>query len=363
MCRWNGVALLPTGPGGDRRDDPVTRPAHRAPLRPGRVRVRRVVGAAVAISSLTGAIVGVAGAQTTTPTVPQGMAGPYASERVDAFERQAARTLVIAYTVRVGDTLNSIARRFGTSASTLATTNGLTNPNLIFVGQSLSVPMIAREGPTGSGTPPIGPDGVGEVVLGTRPTPPTTGTTAPPTTAPPTTAPPTTAPPTTVPPTTGTTLPGTTLPPPGSSLRLPTSLFGSAANDPARLALIPLFDRWSDAYRVPRQLMKGLAFVESSWRADAVSSAGAMGIGQLMPDTSAWIAASLIGNPALDPRNPDDNIRMSARYIRWLIDQLGDERLAIGAYYQGIGSVQRTGIQPGTAQYITRVQNARAAFG
>jgi len=243
--------------------------------------------------------------------------------------------------------------------------NSLLNPNLIYVGQSLSVPMIVRDGSGTGVNPVVPPPGVEVVPLGSRPT--TTTTTAPTTTVRPTTT--TQPPPTTTttlppPPPTTTTLPPTTsVPPPPTPVSLPVSLFGSAANDPARLALVPSFDRWSDTYRVPRSLMKGLGYVESSWRADALSSAGAVGIGQLMPDTSAWLAVYIIGDPSLDPRKPDDNIRMSARYIRWLIDQLGNEYSAIAAYYQGIGTVQRDGIQPGSHAYVARVQSARAAFG
>ncbi len=311
------------------------------------------------------------------PAVAAGrVPGPYASERVDAYALQAARTVMLTYVVRSGDTLNAIARRFGISASTLATTNGLTNPNLIYVGQSLSVPMIVRDGGRSGVTPVLPPPGVEVVPLGSRPTtttttaptttlPPTTTSTQPPTTTtlPPTTT--TTQPPTTttLPPTTTTLPPSTSIPAPPTPVSLPVSLFGSAATDPARLALVPSFDRWSDTYRVPRALMKGLGYVESSWRANALSSAGAVGIGQLMPDTSAWLAVYIIGDPTLDPNDPDDNIRMSARYIRWLMDQLGNEYSAIAAYYQGIGSVQRDGIQPGTHAYVARVQSARAAFG
>jgi LysM repeat protein len=41
------------------------------------------------------------------------------------------------YTVRPGDTLSSIARRFGTSAEALMATNGLTSPDRLSVGQTL----------------------------------------------------------------------------------------------------------------------------------------------------------------------------------------------------------------------------------
>lgn len=50
------------------------------------------------------------------------------------------------YTVRSGDTLSSIATRFGTSYQTLASLNGIANPNLIYVGQVLRVNGSANVG-------------------------------------------------------------------------------------------------------------------------------------------------------------------------------------------------------------------------
>ncbi|MGS6025291.1 LysM peptidoglycan-binding domain-containing protein [Limosilactobacillus fermentum] len=43
------------------------------------------------------------------------------------------------YTVRAGDTLSSIASRYGTTTSALARANGISNVNLIYVGQTLKV--------------------------------------------------------------------------------------------------------------------------------------------------------------------------------------------------------------------------------
>lgn len=45
----------------------------------------------------------------------------------------------IIYTVRPGDTLYSIARRYGTYVKNLVDFNYLTNPNLIYPGQQLVV--------------------------------------------------------------------------------------------------------------------------------------------------------------------------------------------------------------------------------
>ncbi len=57
------------------------------------------------------------------------------------------------YTVVRGDTLGSIARRFGTTYQAIATANSIANPNLIFVGQILNIPGTAG-GTTPGTTPP-----------------------------------------------------------------------------------------------------------------------------------------------------------------------------------------------------------------
>ncbi len=47
------------------------------------------------------------------------------------------------YVVGWGDTLNSIAQRYGTTVSAIAEANGMSNPNLIYVGQRLSIPRTS----------------------------------------------------------------------------------------------------------------------------------------------------------------------------------------------------------------------------
>nr|WP_317430188.1 LysM peptidoglycan-binding domain-containing protein [Streptococcus lutetiensis] len=53
---------------------------------------------------------------------------------------------VNTYTVRSGDTLSSIAAKFGTNYQALASLNGISNPNLIYVGQVLRVNGSANAG-------------------------------------------------------------------------------------------------------------------------------------------------------------------------------------------------------------------------
>ena len=52
------------------------------------------------------------------------------------------------YTVRAGDTLGAIARRHRVSVGAMAKANGLTNPNLLRIGQQLVVPGGAAVGAT-----------------------------------------------------------------------------------------------------------------------------------------------------------------------------------------------------------------------
>ncbi len=51
------------------------------------------------------------------------------------------------YTVRAGDTLSAIARRYGVSVSDLAAANGLSNPDAIFAGQRITIPVLGGSAP------------------------------------------------------------------------------------------------------------------------------------------------------------------------------------------------------------------------
>jgi len=61
------------------------------------------------------------------------------------------------YTVVPGDTLGRIASRFGTTVAAIAQANGIANPNLIFAGQTLTIPAGGSvPPPSGSVPPPSG---------------------------------------------------------------------------------------------------------------------------------------------------------------------------------------------------------------
>lgn len=59
---------------------------------------------------------------------------------VDAANVAAAAAQEATYTVKRGDTLSGIARKYGTTVAALAAANSIDNPNLIHVGQVLKIP-------------------------------------------------------------------------------------------------------------------------------------------------------------------------------------------------------------------------------
>lgn len=48
---------------------------------------------------------------------------------------------MLKYTVQKGDTLSHIAKEYNTTVAALVAANGIANPNKIFVGQVLNIPV------------------------------------------------------------------------------------------------------------------------------------------------------------------------------------------------------------------------------
>lgn len=74
-------------------------------------------------------------------------------------------------------------------------------------------------------------------------------------------------------------------------------------------------------FDLPSELIEAVIAVESGGRVRAVSSAGAMGLMQLMPGTWAALRSQL--GLGADPFDPADNIVAGAAYLRELLDRYG----------------------------------------
>lgn len=136
----------------------------------------------------------------------------------------------------------------------------------------------------------------------------------------------------------------------------------SIVQEAKRAGLAERFEYWADRNGISADLLMAVAYQESGWQQSAVSAKGAIGIGQLMPRTAEWIASDLIGDTSLDASNAEDNIRMSARYLSWLLDRMGSEQEAVAAYYQGPTAVRALGYFQETVQYVASVFALRHDF-
>ncbi len=131
----------------------------------------------------------------------------------------------------------------------------------------------------------------------------------------------------------------------------------------AALDLIPIFKAAATEAGIGSDLLMSVAYTESSWRQWVVSRDGAVGLGQLMPMTAVWLASDIMGEPSLRSTNTRDNLRMSARYLRWLHDRFnGNSSLALAAYFEGPAQVQRVGVSPAGARYAKLTISRRSLF-
>lgn len=99
-------------------------------------------------------------------------------------------------------------------------------------------------------------------------------------------------------------------------------------------------------------LVLAVISVESAGRAEAVSSAGASGLMQLMPATAERFGVT-------DRTSPAQNIEGGVAYLNWLLDHFdGDPILALAGYNAGEGAVRDNGgvpPYPETRGYVPKV--------
>lgn len=129
----------------------------------------------------------------------------------------------------------------------------------------------------------------------------------------------------------------------------------SAAPDETRDASIEAAVRQAASrYNLSPDLIRSVIRAESNFQPTAVSSAGAMGLMQLMPDTARDLGVT----NAFDVRQ---NVDGGARYLRQMLDRFkGDLKQALQAYNAGPGAVEQyKGDVPfaETRQYVKRVLN------
>jgi N-acetylmuramoyl-L-alanine amidase len=115
---------------------------------------------------------------------------------------------------------------------------------------------------------------------------------------------------------------------------------------------------------VPASLATAIAWQESGFNNDLVSSADARGVMQILPGTWQWIQQSLDSGAPLAPASAADNVRGGVLLLHSLLNSTGgDPAMAAAGYFQGLPSVQQHGLYPETQQYVNSVLALEQRFG
>ena len=239
--------------------------------------------------------------------------------------------------VRRGETLSTIADRYDTSVSRLSRINHLSNPNLIIAGQRLKVPgggnagggrYRVRSGDTLSGIAARFGTTVSRLARRNH-------------------------------------LSNPNLLSIGQVLRVPRGGGGgggggSAPPSASTSSIASSLQNQAGSHGVSSSLVKAVAWQESGWQQDVVSSAGAVGVMQVMPGTARYVNQSL-GGHNLKLRRADDNVHLGVMYLRHMLRIKSNTKQAVASYYAGPGNVGRR-LTRGQRRYANNVLAIRRRF-
>lgn len=206
-----------------------------------------------------------------------------------------------SHRVAAGEYLIGIARRYGTSVQAIMAANGMSNPSFIRAGDVLRIPPVA-----GAAAPVAA------------------GATAPPRAA-----------------------------------AIPASM---AERIRSRGAVRDLIVAEAQRFGVPASFALAVAWQESGWQQAVSSSAGAIGVMQLLPATGEWVGGAML-HQRIDLHDLRHNVRAGVRLLAHYLDRYdGDRAKVLAAYYQGQTAVDRHGIYNVTRPYIASIVELERIF-
>lgn len=98
-------------------------------------------------------------------------------------------------------------------------------------------------------------------------------------------------------------------------------------------------EKASRKYGIDKELINTIIYHESRFKPEVTSSAGAMGLMQLMPGTAKAMGVE-------NPYDIEDNVMGGTKLLRNLLDTYGNSKeLALAGYSAGTGTVERLGVK------------------
>lgn len=118
---------------------------------------------------------------------------------------------------------------------------------------------------------------------------------------------------------------------------------GSAIN------ITPSIIKYAKKHDVNPHIIRAIIEIESGFNPNAVSCSGACGLMQLKPATAKEMGIT-------DYMDPDKNIEAGTKYIKYMLTKFHKLDIALAAYNQGPGTVERAGrrIPNGTARHYVK---------
>ncbi len=107
----------------------------------------------------------------------------------------------------------------------------------------------------------------------------------------------------------------------------------------------------AEKHEIDPLLVESIVQVESNYNSTAVSNKGALGLMQLIPATARRFGVH-------DPFDAQQNLEGGIKYLKYLQQLYGDNRLALAAYNAGEGAVAKFGTippYPETQNYVFEV--------
>src|SRR3954469_22598211 len=218
------------------------------------------------------------------------------------------RTVEKGYTVRAGDNLTTIAKKYGVSVRTIQVRNKLPRSGIVVIGRRLAIPVTVTTKPANSATHNAG-------------------------------------------------------------LKIPLKVQRSAAQhrayladhrQPSKASVRKLVYKTAKKVGLDPSLALAVAYHESGFQQRVVSPVDAIGVMQVLPSTGRALSAAY--HRKLNLLKVEDNVLAGTLLLSQLVRATGRADLALAGYYQGLGSVRSRGMLPQTRAYIRNVSVLRARF-